>query len=238
MLVDAAADPFGEVEAQRAAAAELIGHRTQGVVGAGEPRGVGEALVEGDRVGRVLAVDRGLALDDGPRRERRLALHVLEAEVEDDVPERVVRALGVDVAARDPDLVREQALVFVVVGRYDHEPVTQRRDRSRILIGEALLDQDGRLPDVRPVDLVVVDAAERGDQVAERLSLVREAGIRRSGFPPRDPRLRRGRSLKAPAVAVAAAAIHSAVEVGSTASAASSGTSSVQTAMRRRLAGP
>jgi hypothetical protein len=49
---------------------------------------------------------------------------VLEAQVEDDVPERVVRALGVDVAARDADLVREQALVVVVVGRDDHEPMT------------------------------------------------------------------------------------------------------------------
>jgi hypothetical protein len=34
----------------------------------------------------------------------------------------------------------------------------------------------------------------------------REAAIRRSGSPPLDPRLRRGRPLKAPAVAVATAA--------------------------------
>ena len=32
-----------------------------------------------------------------------------------------------------------------------------------------------------------------------RSALLRDAGIRRSGFPPLDPRLRRGRSLKAPA---------------------------------------
>ena len=37
----------------------------------------------------------------------------------------------------------------------------------------------------------------------EPLVLAREAGIRRSGFPPLDPRLRRGRPLKAPADAVA-----------------------------------
>ena len=96
-------------------------------------------------------------------------------------------------------ILREQALVVVVVGRYDHEPVTQRRDRARVLVGEALLDQDGRLPDVRPVDLVVVDAAERGDQVAERLI---------------------GHS-KASSTS------------GAAVSSASSGTSSVQTTMRR-----
>ena len=125
-----------------------------------------------------------------------LALDVLEAQVEDDVPERVVGALGVDVAARDADLVREQALVVVVVGRHDHQPVTQRRDRARVLVGEALLDQDGRLPDVRPVDLVVVDAAERGDQVAERVTrhpirpldrrrLDRQLGVARAPRPSR-----------------------------------------------------
>src|SRR6185369_15467661 len=98
---------------------EVGGHSAQSVVGAGQPRGIGEALVERDRVGNVRAVDRGLALNDGPGRELDLALDVLEAEVEDDVPERVVRALGLDVAARDANLVREQALVIVVVGRYD-----------------------------------------------------------------------------------------------------------------------
>ena len=170
VLEDTAADLVGQLDALRARAAQLVGHRAQSVVRAGQPRRLGEALVEGDRVGGVRAVDRGLALDDGPGGELDLALHVLEAEVEDDVPERVVRALGVDVAARDADLVRQQALVVVVVGRHDHQPVAQRRDRARILVGEGLLDQDGRLPDVLPVDLIVVDAAQRGDQVAERLT--------------------------------------------------------------------
>ena len=170
MLEDTVADLVGQLDALQARAAELVGHCAQRVIGVGQPRWLGEALVEGDRVGSVRAVDRGLALDDGPGGELDLTLHVLEAEVEDDVPERVVRALGIDVAARDADLVREQALVVVVVGRYDHEPVAERRDRARILVGEGLLDQNGRLLDVLPIDLVVVDAAQRGDQVAERLT--------------------------------------------------------------------
>ena len=170
VLEDTVADLVGQLDTLQARAAELVGHCEQSVVGAGQPRGLGEALVEGDRVGSVRAVDRGLALDDGPGGELDRALHVLEAEVEDDVPECVVRALGIDVAARDADLVREQALVVVVVRWHDHEPVAKPRDRARILVGEGLLDQDGRLLDVLPVDLIVVDAPQRGDQVAERLT--------------------------------------------------------------------
>ena len=96
-----------------------------------------------------------------------LALDALQGQVEHDVAEGVVRALGVDVAARDTELVGEQPLVVVVVGGHDDQPLAQRGDRARILVAKRLVDQDRRPGDVLPVDLVVVDRAERGDQVTQ-----------------------------------------------------------------------
>ena len=66
--------------------------------------------------------------------------------------------------------MRREPLVAVVVRRHDDQPLAEIRDRAGIVVAEGLVDQDGRLADVLPVDLVVVDAPERRDQVAERLS--------------------------------------------------------------------
>jgi len=66
VLENAVADLLGQVDALQARAAELVSHCAQSVIGMGQPRGLGEALVEGDGVGSVRAVNRGLALDDGP----------------------------------------------------------------------------------------------------------------------------------------------------------------------------
>ena len=119
--------------------------------------------------GLSLPVDRDVALDDRPRRELDVAVDLLERQVEDDVAEAVVGALALEVAAGDAQLVGRQALVAVVVGRHDHQALAEVGDRPGIVVAERLVDQDGRLADVLPVDLVVVDAPERRDQVAERV---------------------------------------------------------------------
>ena len=120
--------------------------------------------------GLSLPVDRDVALDDRPGHELDVAVDLLEREVEHDVAEAVVRALALEVAARDAQLVRRQVLVAVVVRRHDHEALAQVGDRAGVVVAERLLDEDRRLADVLPVDLVVVDAPEGGDQIAERVN--------------------------------------------------------------------
>ena len=79
--------------------------------------------------GVVRAVRARLALDDDPARELDVAIDALQRQVEDDVPEGVVGALGIHVRARDAQLVRDQPLVVVEVGRNDHQALAKRCDR-------------------------------------------------------------------------------------------------------------
>ena len=168
VVVHAGADEIGQVESRRARGAQLVGHGAELIVGLGEPRGLREAPVRAEIVQALAAVGRNLRLDHRPGHELDVIVDLLEREVEDDVPEAVVRALALQVGARDAQLVRREALVAVVVRRHDHQPLAEVGDRARVVVAERLLDQDGRLADVPPVDLVVVDAPEGGDQVAER----------------------------------------------------------------------
>jgi hypothetical protein len=105
----------------------------------------------------VRSVRARLALDDDPARELDVAIDTLQCQIEDDVPESVVGALGVDVRAGHSKLVGDEPLVVVEVGRHDHQSLAERRDRTRVLVAERLVDQDRGASDVLPVDLVVVD---------------------------------------------------------------------------------
>ena len=96
-----------------------------GVVGLREARRLAEAAIEADVVGALAAVDRHVALDERPGHELDVPVHLLERQVEHDVAEAVVRALALEVAARDAQLVGREVLVPVVVGRHDHQALAQ-----------------------------------------------------------------------------------------------------------------
>ena len=183
MIVDARADELRQLEPGRTGRLELGRNRRERGVGAGQPRGLREPRVRRERLGVVRAVRACLALHDDPARELDLAVDALQRQVEDDVPERVVRALGVHVGARDAKLVGDEPLVVVEVGRHDHQALAKRRDRAWVLVAERLVDQDGGAGDVLPVDLVVVDRPERRDQIAQ--VQVVECLIHHRAAPPR-----------------------------------------------------
>ena len=181
MFVDTCADELRQLEPGHAARLELGRSRCERGVGPGQPRGLRESRVRCERLGVVRAVRAGLALDDDPARELDVAIDPLQCQVEHDVPEGVVGALGIHVRAGDAQLVRDQPLVVVEVGGNDHQALTKRCDRPGIVVAERLMDQDGRAGDVLPVDLIVVDRPERRDQIG------RGSGRRVPHPPPAAP---------------------------------------------------
>ena len=183
VLVDTRADELRQLEPGRTVRLELGRSRSERVIRPGQPRGLREPPVRRERLGIVRAVRARLALDDDPARELDIAIDALQRQVEDDVPERVVGALGVHVRPRHAKLVGDEALVVMEVGRYDHQALAERRDRARVLVAERLVDQDRGASNVLPVDLVVVDRPERRDQVAQ--VQVVQCLIHRPEAPPR-----------------------------------------------------
>ena len=140
------------------------------------------------------------------RADERIVVGVNRYRTEDDEEIHILRI--------DPDLERKQIeRLRAFKARRDSAAVEQR------LAGA--LGGGVRVPD-RNLMPVIVDAVRDGvtlgeicDAWRQRLGhlaraarlLAREAGFRSRGIPPLDPRLRRGTSLKASAVAVAAASV-------------------------------